>query len=96
MSRKMSSWRSFLFHQRFGYLPVVLDNKTFVEAPPRRVLRPTRPMTTDRRLELYTRDLTYKTADGIFRLTPAQHKRAQKKFNQHERPEGEGSCSNLA
>jgi hypothetical protein len=37
-------------------------------------------MDNERRLNIYTRDLKVKMTDGYWRLTPAQRRRAQKKF----------------
>ena len=40
-------------------------------------------MNNERRLQVYTRDVTYPLdEDGYYRLTPKQAKRAQKKLNQ--------------
>lgn len=40
-------------------------------------------MNNERRLQVYTRDVTYPLdGDGYYRLTPKQAKRAQKKLNQ--------------
>jgi hypothetical protein len=38
-------------------------------------------MENDRRIAFYTRGLKYKTVDGIYRLTPAQSRRAQQKYS---------------
>lgn len=42
-------------------------------------------MNNERRIQIYTRGLKYKTVDGIYRLTPAQRRRVIKKGNRELR-----------
>lgn len=37
-------------------------------------------MTNEKRIEIYTRCLKWKTVDGIYRLTPKQRRRVHKKY----------------
>jgi hypothetical protein len=97
MSKKMSSWRSYHWHQRFGYpkqegpLKGVQDILRPVEAPAKRDPVRQEPMHHQVRLEHYLTQhdsivnlnerLTSPVSVQLMHLTSAQRKRWRKKVN---------------
>jgi len=90
MSRRMSSFRSFLWHQRFGYFRPPAEPAP-VEAPPRKPVR-NEPMLATVRMGHYLEQhgrIAFWPAETqsiqLMYLTPAQRHRWRKKLNQTEK-----------